>query len=70
MVIGGIVPVGVGIGVGVIMGVGVSVSVGFGDEVELGLPFNVKLVGLAFVPLYEILKPKLTLPPFAGIVEL
>jgi hypothetical protein len=68
MVIGGIVPVGVDIGVGVIMGVGVSV--GFGDEVELGLPFNVKLVGLAFVPLYEILKPKLTLPPFAGIVEL
>ena len=36
--------------------------------VEQATPFNVKLVGLGFEPLNEILNPKLTVPPLAGMV--
>ncbi|MGD9156256.1 MAG: hypothetical protein PVG90_12260 [Bacillota bacterium] len=40
-----------GVITGVIVGVITGVSVGDGEAVELGLPFNVKPVGLVLVPL-------------------
>jgi hypothetical protein len=52
-----VVPVGVGVAVVVAVTVGVGVAKADGDTVELALPFKVKLVGLTFDPLYEILKP-------------
>jgi len=60
----------VGVAVGPVVGVGVRVGVAVGTGVAVPpqeTPFKAKSVGFAFVPLYDRLNPKLTVPPFAGI---